>query len=34
LIERSLDICRFNGRPFELSSEVLDLAWAGYFGIQ
>jgi predicted ATPase with chaperone activity len=34
LIERSLDICRFNGRPFELSSEVLDLAWTGYFGIQ
>lgn len=34
LIERSLDICRFNGRPFELNSEVLDLAWSGYFGIQ
>jgi hypothetical protein len=32
LIERARDICRFGGRPLELSAEVLDLAWAGYFG--
>jgi predicted ATPase with chaperone activity len=34
LIERARDICRFQGRPLELTSEVLDLAWAGYFGDQ
>ncbi len=34
LIERSRDICRFQGRPLELSSKVLDLAWIGYFGNQ
>jgi hypothetical protein len=32
LIERALDICRFQGRPLELTSKVLDLAWVGYFG--
>jgi DNA-binding PadR family transcriptional regulator len=32
LIERSRDICRFHGRPLELTAQVLDLAWAGYFG--
>jgi DNA-binding PadR family transcriptional regulator len=32
LIERARDICRFHGRPLELSAQVLDLAWAGYFG--
>jgi hypothetical protein len=32
LIERARDICRFHGRPLELSAPVLDLAWAGYFG--
>jgi len=32
LIERARDICRLHGKPFELSLEVLDLAWAGYFG--
>jgi hypothetical protein len=32
LIERAGDICRFHGRPLELSEQVLDLAWAGYFG--
>jgi hypothetical protein len=32
LIERARDICRFHGRPLELSAKVLDLAWAGYFG--
>jgi hypothetical protein len=34
LIERSRDICRFYGRPLELTSKVLDLAWVGYFGDQ
>ena len=34
LIERSLDICRFHNRPFELTAKVLDLAWIGYFGNQ
>jgi MoxR-like ATPase len=32
LIERARDICRFQGKPLELSAPVLDLAWAGYFG--
>jgi predicted ATPase with chaperone activity len=32
LIERARDICTFRGRPLELSAQVLDLAWAGYFG--
>jgi hypothetical protein len=34
IIERSRDICRFRGRPLELTQKVLDLAWAGYFGEQ
>jgi hypothetical protein len=32
LIERSRDICRFEGKPLELTDKVLDLAWVGYFG--
>ncbi len=32
LIERARDICRFQGRPLELTPKVLDLAWFGYFG--
>jgi hypothetical protein len=32
LIERARDICRFHGKPLELSAKVLDLAWSGYFG--
>ncbi len=32
LIERARDICRYQGKPLELTSEVLDLAWTGYFG--
>jgi hypothetical protein len=32
LIERSRDICRFQSKPLELTPEVLDLAWIGYFG--
>jgi hypothetical protein len=34
LIERARDICRFHGKPLELTSKVLDLAWSGYFGEQ
>jgi predicted ATPase with chaperone activity len=34
LIERARDICRFQGQPFELNEQVLDLAWAGYFGAE
>jgi hypothetical protein len=32
LIERARDICHYHGRSLELSAQVLDLAWAGYFG--
>ena len=32
LIERARDVCRFHGRPLELTPKVLDLAWTGYFG--
>lgn len=32
LIERARDICRFRGKPLELTPEVMDLAWTGYFG--
>jgi DNA-binding PadR family transcriptional regulator len=32
LIERARDICRYQGRPLELTPKVLDLAWVGYFG--
>jgi hypothetical protein len=34
LIERASDICRFQGRSLELTPEILDLAWVGYFGEQ
>jgi len=34
LIERARDICRFRGISFELTPEILDLAWIGYFGDQ
>lgn len=32
LIERARDICRYRNKPLELTPEVLDLAWVGYFG--
>ena len=32
LIERARDICRFQGRPAELTEEILDLGWKSYFG--
>src|SRR5262249_27073372 len=34
LIERSRDLCRFEGKPLELNSKVLHLAWTGYFGTE
>ena len=34
LIERARDICRFHNRTLELTPEVPDLAWIGYFGEQ
>jgi hypothetical protein len=34
LIERARDICAFQGKPLELTSNVLDLAWTGYFGTE
>ena len=34
LIERARHICRFQGRPLELTEAVLDLAWSVYFGAQ
>jgi hypothetical protein len=34
LIERSRDICRFRSKPLELTPEILNIAWAGYFGAQ
>jgi hypothetical protein len=32
LIERVRDLCRFRGEPIELSEQLLDVAWLGYFG--
>jgi hypothetical protein len=32
LIERARDICRFHGKPLELTPKVIDVAWTGYFG--
>jgi hypothetical protein len=32
LIERARDICHFQGRSFELTDDVINLAWLGYFG--
>jgi MoxR-like ATPase len=32
LIERARDFCRFNGVPFQLAQEQIDLAWTGFFG--
>jgi energy-coupling factor transporter ATP-binding protein EcfA2 len=32
LIERCLDICRYEGRAPVLAAELLELAWANYFG--
>jgi len=32
LIERARDICRYRDRPLELTDEIVDSAWKGYFG--
>lgn len=32
LIERARDVCRFRGNPLQLTPDVLDAAWTGYFG--
>lgn len=32
LLNRISDACLFEGRPFELNAELIDLAWANYFG--
>ena len=32
LLERVIDICRFEGRPMELSPKVIEQAWRNYFG--
>ena len=32
LIERMADTCRLRGEPLQLTQEVLDVAWRGYFG--
>jgi DNA-binding MarR family transcriptional regulator len=34
LVERSRDVCSFRSKPLELTPEVLDLAWIGYFGTE
>jgi hypothetical protein len=34
LIERAKDICKLHGRPLELSKDVMETAWRGYFGNQ
>jgi hypothetical protein len=32
LLDRSTDICLFEGQPLELTPAVLDIAWRNYFG--
>jgi SpoVK/Ycf46/Vps4 family AAA+-type ATPase len=32
LVERCREICDLHGREFELTEDVLDMAWTGYFG--
>ena len=32
LIERARDICKLHTKPLQLSPDVIDLAWEGYFG--
>jgi hypothetical protein len=32
LIDRATDICLFEGKPLELTNQVLDTAWRNYFG--
>jgi hypothetical protein len=32
LLNRVNDVCRFEGRPFRLTPELVDIAWKNYFG--
>ena len=32
LIERAIEVCRYNREEIRLSKEVVDIAWDGYFG--
>jgi hypothetical protein len=32
LLSRANDVCRFEGRPFRLTPELVDIAWRNYFG--
>jgi hypothetical protein len=32
LLNRVNDLCRFEGRPFRLTPELIDIAWRNYFG--
>ena len=32
LLSRVNDLCRFEGRPFRLTPELVDIAWRNYFG--
>lgn len=32
LLNRIADVCIFEGRPLQLSSNLIDIAWANYFG--
>jgi len=32
LLSRMNDVCRFEGRPFRLTPELVDIAWSNYFG--
>lgn len=32
LLNRVNDLCRFEGRPFRLTPELVDIAWRNYFG--
>ena len=34
LVERSRDVCSFEGKPLEITPRVLELAWTGYFGTE
>jgi len=34
LVERALDICRYEKRPFVLTPALLETAWANYFGTE
>lgn len=33
LLLRVRDICKYRGHPFEVSAELLDMAWVAYFGV-